>query len=153
MLVAGLQLARGLVDWNAVASDLERVARELDLCFSSLRAGGKIQWTGQAPEGVHPQDWLDALSNIRLACEYAAKQLATVGEIGPDFVRLGERAAEHSRHAKLFSAECPVQSVRWVEIGINNRRYVCSNPRWISRKFFRQQTRHKTMIRMIMTDG
>jgi ATP-dependent DNA helicase DinG len=121
MLVAGLQLARGLVDWNAVASDLERVARELDLCFSSLRAGGKIQWTGQAPEGVHPQDWLDALSNIRLACEYAAKQLATVGEIGPDFVRLGERAAEHSRHAKLFSAECPVQSVRWVEIGINNR--------------------------------
>ncbi len=120
LLAAGLQFARGLVDWNAVASDLERAARELRVCFASTGVGGKIQWTDLAPEGVCPQEWLDALWNIRIACEYAARLLATVSEIGPDFVRLGERAEEHSRLAMHFSAQCPGQSVRWIEIGVNN---------------------------------
>lgn len=120
VLAAGLQHARGLADWHGVASDLEQAARELRLCLASVRSGSKFQWIGVAPDGAHPQDWLDALGNLRKACEYAEEQLATVSEIAPDFVRLRERAAEHAQRATKFSEPCAVASVRWIELGGKN---------------------------------
>lgn len=120
VLAAGLQYARGLVDWQSVASDLEQAARELRLCLPTVRIGGRLPWTELAPQGVHPQDWTDALANVQTAFQYAAVQLVTVRELAPDFVRLNERASEHAMRAALFLKPCATDAVRWIEIGTRN---------------------------------
>ena len=48
MLAAGLQLARGLVDWQAVASAIELAARQLRLCVGRQAPGAKLRWTDDA---------------------------------------------------------------------------------------------------------
>ena len=52
MLAAGLQLARGLVDWQEVVGQVERAARELRLCAGKQYPGTKLRWTEAAPEGL-----------------------------------------------------------------------------------------------------
>src|SRR5690606_32240250 len=49
MLGAGLQLARGLVDWQQLAGATERAARGLRLVIGRTPAGSRLRWTGVAP--------------------------------------------------------------------------------------------------------
>jgi ATP-dependent DNA helicase DinG len=46
MLAAGLQLARGLVDWQQVASALELAARDLRLAVGKKAPGARLRWVG-----------------------------------------------------------------------------------------------------------
>ncbi|WP_427915571.1 ATP-dependent DNA helicase [Ramlibacter sp. MMS24-I3-19] len=116
MLGAGLQLARGLVDWQQVAAGTERAARDLRLVIG--RSGtGRLRWAGEAPDGIDPTAWQDALDATRLACEQAAEAIATVSEIAPDFQRLHERAATLAERALRFTRPCDGDSVRWVDVG------------------------------------
>ncbi|HEY1229172.1 MAG TPA: ATP-dependent DNA helicase, partial [Ramlibacter sp.] len=116
MLAAGLQLARGLVDWQQVASGTERAARELRLVIGRS-ATGRLRWAGDAPDGIDPHAWQDALEATRVACEQAAEAIATVSEIAPDFQRLHERAVTLAERAARFTEACDSGSVRWVDVG------------------------------------
>ena len=49
MLAAGLQLARGLADWQQVASAVERAARELRLVVGRQAPGARLRWVDEAP--------------------------------------------------------------------------------------------------------
>jgi ATP-dependent DNA helicase DinG len=49
VLGAGLQLARGLVDWSSLASLLEKSARDLRLTASEFRTGSRLRWTDVEP--------------------------------------------------------------------------------------------------------
>ncbi|MGZ5846027.1 MAG: ATP-dependent DNA helicase [Ramlibacter sp.] len=116
MLAAGLQLARGLVDWQQVAAATERAARDLRLAVG--RSGtGRLRWADQAPDGIEPHGWQQALDAVRQACEQAAEAIATVSEIAPDFLRLHERAAKLAERASRFTTPCDSGSVRWVDVG------------------------------------
>ncbi|MGH8858639.1 MAG: ATP-dependent DNA helicase, partial [Polaromonas sp.] len=94
MLATGLQLARGLVDWQGVVAATEQAARELRMCAGKQYPGTKLRWVGESPEGLSATEWKYALEAVHASCMQACAALDTVSEIAPDFVRLHERAAE-----------------------------------------------------------
>ncbi len=121
LLAAGLQLARGLVDWQQVASAIERAARGLRLTVGKAYPGTKLRWTGSAPENVPSDAWARAMEELHAACTQAMAALDTVSEMAPDFVRLHERASQFAQRVASFSSKCALESVRWVDIGTQLR--------------------------------
>ena len=121
MLAAGLQLARGLVDWQALAGACERAARDLRLVVGRGASGQRLRWLGVTPDSVHEGSWRDALEQLAHACDDAMEGLATVSEIAPDFVRLHERAAALAQRAAAFCEPPQEGSVRWLDVGTHLR--------------------------------
>ncbi|MDQ0024684.1 ATP-dependent DNA helicase DinG [Variovorax paradoxus] len=121
LLGAGLQHARGLVDWQQLVAGVERAARELRLAVGKQWPGTKLRWVGPAPEGIDPTLWQGSLDALQHAFEQAAEGLDTVSEISPDFVRLHERAQQLATRAARFALPCEVESVRWVDVGTQLR--------------------------------
>lgn len=121
MLAAGLQLARGLVDWQQTAAATEHAARELRLCVGRHYPGTKLRWNGAAPESVVAEDWQHTLAAVHAACLQACAALDMVSEIAPDFGRLHERAAELAARAERFAGGCEAGCVRWVDVGTQLR--------------------------------
>ena len=117
LLGAGLQQARGLVDWQLLAGGVERAARELRLAAGKQWPGAKLRWTGPAPEGIDGAAWQDALEALAQAFEAAARGLDTVSELAPDFVRLQERALQLGQRTQRFAQACAPGSVRWLDVG------------------------------------
>ncbi|AEG92977.1 Candidate ATP-dependent DNA helicase [Ramlibacter tataouinensis TTB310] len=116
LLAAGLQLARGLVDWQQLAAILERAARDLRLVVGRGMAT-RLRWTAAGPEAVSPDAWPQSLEALQAACGQAQDGLATVSEIAPDFVRLHERAEALAQRAARFVQPCEPGSVRWIDVG------------------------------------
>ncbi|MGJ7510983.1 ATP-dependent DNA helicase [Variovorax sp. GT1P44] len=121
LLAAGLQQARGLVDWQQLVAGVERGARELRLSAGKQYPGAKLRWAGESPEGVPAQSWREALDALQAAFAEAARGLDTVSELSPDFVRLHDRAQQLSERARRFADACPAGSVRWVDVGTQLR--------------------------------
>lgn len=121
MLAAGLQLARGLVDWQEVVGATEQAARALRQCASSHPPGTKLRWTAAVPEGLLAIDWQQALETVHAACAHACAALDTVSEIAPDFVRLHERAIRLAERVASFCNACEPGFVRWVDVGLQLR--------------------------------
>jgi ATP-dependent DNA helicase DinG len=121
MLAAGLQLARGLVDWNEVVTASEQAARELRLCIGKHYPGTKLRWTDEAPESLCASDWQEALGAVYTSCMAACTALDMVSEIAPDFVRLHERATELAKRAESFVNACKPGCVRWLDVGTQLR--------------------------------
>ena len=121
MLGVGLQLARGLVDWQTIAAGTERAARELRLCVGKAFPGTKLRWTEAVPETLDEAAWTLALMQMAEACDAAAQALDSVTELAPDFVRLQERAIEFGDRLKHFAGPCQTGSVRWLELGAQLR--------------------------------
>ncbi|SFC40690.1 ATP-dependent DNA helicase DinG [Polaromonas sp. OV174] len=121
MLAAGLQLARGLVDWQELVASTEQAARELRLCAGKQYPGTRLRWTGESPEGLHAEAWELALNAVHASCVRACAALDSVSEIAPDFVRLGERATELAARAQSFVGACEPDRVRWVDVGTQLR--------------------------------
>jgi ATP-dependent DNA helicase DinG len=117
MLGAGLQHARGLVDWQQLVAGVERAARELRLVVGKQWPGAKLRWLGPSPEGIDPDAWQKSLDDLQHSFELAAEGLDTVSEISPDFVRLHERARQLAKRTARFALPCEVDSVRWVDVG------------------------------------
>lgn len=117
LLAAGLQHARGLVDWMGVAASVERGARELRLAVGKQWPGAKLRWAEAAPEGVDAGAWQGSLEALQQGFVQAAEAIDTVSEIAPDFVRLHERATQLAQRAARFATACAPESVRWVDVG------------------------------------
>jgi len=117
LLAAGLQHARGLVDWQQLVAAVEHGARELRLSVGKQYPGAKLRWSGESPEGVPMDAWQGALDALQQASDAAGRALDTVSELSPDFVRLHVRAEQLSERAKRFAKACPAGSVRWVDVG------------------------------------
>ncbi|MBX9871913.1 MAG: ATP-dependent DNA helicase [Burkholderiaceae bacterium] len=117
LLACGLQQARGLVDWQQLTADVERAARDLRLCAGRAPAGGaRLAWDGEAPERLDSASWRAALQALQRACEAACAGLDTVSELGPDFLRLAERARALAQQAAFFLAPRANEAVRWLEL-------------------------------------
>lgn len=120
LLGTGLQLARGLAEWQELARDCEMAARDLRLVVGEQTKYSKdmrLRWTGSAPEGLHEQDWAEGLSRVEDALQMAMAALDMVSEIAPDFVRLHERAREMAGRAKRFLQKPEKGQVRWLDVG------------------------------------
>lgn len=117
LLACGLQQARGLVDWQQLTADVERAARDLRLCAGRAPAGGaRLAWDGEAPERLDSAAWHAALQALQRACEAACTGLDSVSELGPDFLRLAERARALAQQAAFFRASRASEAVRWLEL-------------------------------------
>lgn len=121
MLAAGLQLARGLVDWQQLVSAVERATRDLRLVVGRNAPGTRLRWVDEAPAQVPAEDWRERMAELQEACSQAMDGLSTVSEIAPDFVRLFERAEQLTRRVQQFGGPCEPGAVRWVDVGTQLR--------------------------------
>lgn len=121
LLGAGLQFARGLVDWQQIVGDCERAARELRLCAGQSYPGAKLRWTATSPETLDSANWTAVLAGLAATLQRADEALDTVSEIAPDFVRLKERAALLAERTHHFINPCDPGCVRWVDVGAQLR--------------------------------
>lgn len=121
MLGAGLQWARGLVDWQKIVGDCEHAARELRLCAGKSYPGAKLRWVDTSPETIEFETWNAALAGLANALLQACTALDTVSEIAPDFVRLRERAGTLAERTDSFLSACPPDCVRWLDVGTQLR--------------------------------
>ena len=121
LLTGGLQHARGLCDWQSLASETERAARDLRLVVGRMPPGAKLRWVGAAPEQINPADWQEALAALQAVCQRVQEALASVSEAEPDLVRLGERVIGFLAQLDFFAAPCAPESVRWLDVGTQLR--------------------------------
>ncbi|MBA3595022.1 MAG: ATP-dependent DNA helicase [Polaromonas sp.] len=121
MLATGLQLARGLADWQALSGATEHAARDLRLSVGKAYPGSKLRWNETVPEGLDADDWTVALVALGSSLQAACEALNTVTEIAPDFTRLHERALELAERTQAFSAPAEPGGVRWLDVGTQLR--------------------------------
>ena len=116
LLASGLQHARGLEDWSALAQKTEQAARDLRLLAAHL-AHGKYRWHGSVPDGIAAEQWHGALQNLQQHIAGSHDALQTVSELSPDFARLQERASALQNRITLLSQPQPPDTVRWMDVG------------------------------------
>ena len=122
LLAAGLQQARGLADWQGLAGALDHAARELRLVAGRAPAGGlRLGWDGDSPERIEPEPWRRALEMLAQAADESVQSLQMMDELGPDFVRLAERAMQQASLARFFLGPRADDAVRWAELGAQLR--------------------------------
>ncbi len=149
VLGAGVQLARGLVDWNLICSVLEKSTRDLRLTAQHARAGSRLRWADPIPNDIDTAEWLTALAQLEVALNAAQAALDTVSEMAPDFVRLHERVTLQLKTLHDFQEPCPEGSVRWVEVGAQMR--LVESPLDISRAVQTHMI-HRTESSQVMAD-
>ena len=115
MLATGMQLARGLAPWQELSRDLEQAVREWRLAGGRHATGTRLRWTGEIPEGLDPDVWLAAMRGLQERLQQTQQALDMMSELGPDFVRLRQRAAELIDKVQLFRHPCADESVRWLD--------------------------------------
>ncbi|EGI75296.1 helicase c2, partial [Hylemonella gracilis ATCC 19624] len=117
LLATGLQQARGLADWQQLAGDVERALQNLRLCAGRAPSGGlRLTWNEAAPERLNADAWAAALRGLQQACEDALAALVHVDELGPDFLRLADRARDLVAALTFFSVPASPEAVRWLEV-------------------------------------
>ena len=121
VLATGLQLARGLVDWQALTGQLEKAARVWRLTAGMHRGSVRLRWTERQPEGVEPGEWSSALQAVSKALLDLQNGLDMVSELAPDFQRLGDRTRELLQRAALFADTPNPEGVRWAEVSAQLR--------------------------------
>ena len=121
ILGAGVQLARGMVDWTLICSVLEKSTRDLRLTAQHAKSGSRLRWIEPIPDGIETSEWLLAMAQLQVALQGAQAALDAVSEMAPDFVRLHERVSLQLRLIQDFQEPCAQGSVRWAEVGAQMR--------------------------------
>ena len=121
ILGAGVQLARGMVDWTLICSVLEKSTRDLRLTAQHAKSGSRLRWIDPIPDGIETSEWLLAMAQLQVALQGAQAALDAVSEMAPDFVRLNERVSLQLRLIQDFQEPCAQGSVRWAEVGAQMR--------------------------------
>lgn len=121
LLASGLQLARGLLDWQDLASGLERAARDLRLVFPRLAGAAKLRWIEDSPEGIEKRVWSEALESLAEVAKQILQALGQVEELSPELGRLKERVQVVIERIESFGRPRPPDVVRWVELGAQVR--------------------------------
>jgi ATP-dependent DNA helicase DinG len=124
LLAGGLQHARGLQDWQALAAAVELGARELRLACAGeepeVRGLLKLRWDQAAGQGR-----LQApLAGLVRACDAAARALDGLAGTAPDLARLAERAGELAALVGRFEQPVGDGQVRWVDLSPHQARLV-----------------------------
>jgi ATP-dependent DNA helicase DinG len=121
VLATGLQLARGLVEWQVLSSQLEKASRDLRLSAGMHRGSVRLRWTDSLPEGVDPDEWSQAMRMLVQALDALRDGLDMVSELAPDFQRLGDRTRELLQRAAQFQDLPNPEGVRWLEVSAQLR--------------------------------
>lgn len=124
MQAVGLAQARGLKPWADLQMAVDRAARELRLCCAGplreVRGILKLRWEERAADGA----LVPPLQALGSALNQAADALAGVMEVGPDFVKLNQRALQLARLAEGFESDAAEGRVRWIDLSPMQARLV-----------------------------
>ena len=120
-LTAGLQLARGLVDWQTLTGAFEKAVRDWRLLVGKQPANAKLRWSQAQPQGIDPQDWRQALDEVFRAASALQDALDVVMDAAPDFQRLHERLGDVLGSIDYFASPCAMGSVRWLDVSSQMR--------------------------------
>ena len=124
LLAIGLQQARGLCEWQELAAQCDRAGRELRLAgvgsLREVRGSFKLRWEERAELAEFKQALASTGEQLGLALE----ALHTVTELGPDFVKLAERASQLAAMTHLFAQPPANGLVRWVDLSVHQVRLV-----------------------------
>ncbi len=121
VLATGLQLARGLVDWQGLSAGLEKATRDWRLAAGQHRGAVRLRWAEGAPQGLELEVWRNSLDQLHAALEMLRAGLDQVTELAPDFQRLMERAVAFAQRARQFAGEPDADAVRWAEVSAQLR--------------------------------
>jgi len=121
VLTAGLQLARGLVDWQLVTASFDKSVRDWRLVAGKQPANAKLRWNQPHPQGLDAQDWDQALQDMKESAMALQTKLESVVDAAPDFQRLHERLEEVVSLITHFCSACANGSVRWLDVGTHLR--------------------------------
>ncbi len=121
LLAAGLQFARGLQDWAALASALEKATRDWRLAAGQHPGAVRLRWTGAAPQTLDEAAWTEAMARLAQALAQAEPALDMMSELSPDFGRLFERARELRSRIEALQAPLGPDVVRWAEVSAQLR--------------------------------
>lgn len=121
VLAAGMQLARGMADWQGLCGQLERATRDLRLLAGQAAPGARLPWNEGAPQGLSTGAWAAMLDRVLQGCAQCQQSLAVVHDMAPDFQRLHERCAALCAALQRFAAPCAEEAVRWVDAGLQLR--------------------------------
>jgi ATP-dependent DNA helicase DinG len=121
ILACGLQMAKGLADWQGLVADFEKSLRDLRLLIGKHPPNSRLRWVAGYPQGIDPQDWASALLLSTQRSPALLASLELVVEAAPEFQRLHERVSGVIGLIAHFSQECPEGSVRWLEVGAQAR--------------------------------
>ena len=118
LLAAGLQQARGLRDWPALAAGCEHAARDLRLaCAGGLReVRGVVKLAlgrtcGAAGVSVRRS------RRLPRRCSARAPRWMTCWVPHPIWQRLSQRASELAQRAAAFAEPASAERVRWIDVG------------------------------------
>ncbi len=123
-LAHGLQSARGVHDWSALAGAVEHAVQDLRLQLGPQRGGGsgRRRWMRAEPEGLEGGEWLHGLAVLEQALLQLQQALATVAESSPDLARAAERTEElQQRLHAICEPDGSFDAARWVEQGAGFR--------------------------------
>ena len=126
LLALGLQKARGLRDWHALAGAVEQAARQLRLTCAGplreLRGTLKLRWE----ERARGDGWPAALQAVAEAAQAAADALAEPAALAPELEKLAQRGTELAALAVLFAEPAPEDQVRWIDLSQHQARLLQS---------------------------
>jgi ATP-dependent DNA helicase DinG len=124
LLALGLQQARGLADWQALAGAVDRAARDLRVAAAGslrdLRGSVKLRWAERSDSLAFSA----ALDSLAANCGAAADGAHEVIALGPDFAKLHERAIALAQLAAAFRREAADGRVRWIDLTAQHARLV-----------------------------
>ena len=121
VLGTGLQLARGLVDWQMLSAGLEKATRDWRLAAGQHRGAVRLRWAEGAPQGVEPAAWTASLEQLQVALDTLSAGLDQVTELAPDFQRLMERTIAFGQRTRQFANAPDADAVRWAEVSAQLR--------------------------------
>ena len=120
-LACGLQMAKGLVDWQGLVGEFEKSLRDLRLLIGKHPPNTRLRWLDGYPQGIQREDWGEAMLLLTQRSQVLLAGLETVVDAAPEFVRLHERVSDVIGLIAHFSQNCPQGSVRWLEVGAQAR--------------------------------
>jgi ATP-dependent DNA helicase DinG len=121
ILACGLQMAKGLADWQGLVAEFEKSLRDLRLLIGKHPPNSRLRWLSGYPQGIDPQDWASAMLLLTERSQALLASLELVVETAPEFQRLHERVSGVIGLIAHFSQDCPEGSVRWLEVGAQAR--------------------------------
>lgn len=122
VVTLGLLHARGFADWQDLAMRLEGALAEWQLaCKTPAAPQTRLRWVGEAPQGIAPAQWHQALAHVDSALVNAVAAVAGVAGAAEALVALHARALVLAERLTHFRQPPPAGGVRWIECGVRLR--------------------------------
>jgi len=122
LVTVGLLYARGFADWQDLAMRLEGALAELHLVSQApTEPKTRLRWSGEAPQGIAPALWRQALFRVEAALSAGVVALTGVAEAAEELNALLSRAEVLGERLSHFMQLPPAGVVRWMECGLRLR--------------------------------